>query len=410
MDARNKTPEQALVTSEADLARVMQKIEEQKLFGIDLEFIPERTYYPIICLIQLAVADEVYLIDPLKLKDRQLDPLWQAMANPSILKVLHAASQDLTIAYQRSGLMPKNIFDTQIAAGFLGLGYPAGYGKLLSSVFNTQLSKTESFTDWQMRPLTPSQIEYAIGDVEHLLGLYRHLHSQLSEAGRLSWVEDECSYFERQDFYVKEPGKEFLKIKGAQALASRKLAVLQELCRYREEEAKRIDKPPRTVLNDNILLEIARKPPQKVEDIKRIRGIRPDQLHHLGDKMIQAVKRALALPDGQCPQWPAGKAPAKSDVLIADILYTILKLRAQDFELAPELIATRDELQSFVRWARQIDGDISRAEQVQGPSLSESWRLELAGKELLAILNGARVDLTINLKSNHSPVKLKLNA
>ena len=289
MDARNKTPEQALVTSEADLARVMQKIEEQKLFGIDLEFIPERTYYPIICLIQLAVADEVYLIDPLKLKDRQLDPLWQAMADPSILKVLHAASQDLTIAYQRSGLMPKNIFDTQIAAGFLGLGYPAGYGKLLSSVFNTQLSKTESFTDWQMRPLTPSQIEYAIGDVEHLLGLYRHLHSQLSEAGRLSWVEDECRYFERQDFYVKEPGKEFLKIKGAQALASRKLAVLQELCRYREEEAKRIDKPPRTVLNDNILLEIARKPPQKVEDIKRIRGIRPDQLHHFGDKMIQAV-------------------------------------------------------------------------------------------------------------------------
>lgn len=401
-----ETKTEALVVTSQAFAEVLTLIEKERFFGIDLEFIPERTYYPIICLIQVAVADRVFLIDPLKLKNAELFPLWEMIANPEILKILHAGTQDLTIAFQRSGLIPQNIFDTQIAAGFLGFGYPVGYGKLLSAVANVHLSKTESFTDWQLRPLSQSQIEYAIGDVAHLLELYQQLKNNLVNRGRLAWAEDECQSYSKESFYVKEQGREFLRIKGAQSLSNRKLAVLQALTLFREEEAKRLDKPARTILNDNILLEIARKPPQVVEEIKRIRGIRPDQLSNLGSRLLKVTKDALALPDDQCPSWPQGKAPSKNEVLVADILYTILKLKAQEADLAPELVATRDEVQSLVKMGRELE--ITAPLEPGKLSLTTGWRHELAGETLWKILGGGDVNLKINLK-HASPVILKLD-
>lgn len=313
--------EHALVDNAQELEKVVAMIDQTKVFGLDLEFIPERTYYPIICLVQVAVGDQVFLVDPIRLKDLQI--LWQRVADASITKVLHAAAQDLTIIFQKSGLIPKNIFDTQIAAGFLGLGYPAGYGKLLSALFDLNLSKTESYTDWQARPLSRSQLEYAVDDALHLLPLYDRLKEDLEQRRRLDWVVEECKLYENDGYYIKESGHEFLRIKGAQGLNRRKLAVLQCLCLWRESEAQRVDRPARSVLSDNIMLELAKKPPSSVEDIQRIRGIRGDQLAGWGKKVIKVVEEASHIQDAQCPQWPSGRAPSKADVLIADILYTV---------------------------------------------------------------------------------------
>lgn len=401
----NRKQDGKLIETPQGLEEVLERIKETRVFGIDLEFIPERSYYPIICLVQINVAGRVYLVDPIRLPN--LNSLWQLVADESIVKVLHAASQDLSIIYQRSGLFPRNIFDTQIAAGFLGLGYPAGYGKLLSSLFDLSLSKTESFTDWQARPLTPSQIDYAIDDALHLLPLYERLASDLEERERLSWVLEECKLYEENSYYVKETGREFLKVKGAQGLSRRKLAVLQALCLFREAEAKRIDKPPKFVLNDNILLELAKKPPTKLEDIQRIRGVRDGQVSGYGKTILKAVSEALSLSEADCPQWPSGKAPSKADVLIADVLFTVLKVRAQEIEIAPELIATRDDLQKFVRFGKSRDPHRVVPEDEAASSLECGWRYNMAGDELLRILEGAPLTVTI-ANASSTPISIKL--
>jgi ribonuclease D len=396
-----------LIYEAGELEAVLAEIDESKEFGLDLEFIPERTYYPIICLVQINVMEKVYLVDPIKLKDLNL--LWQRVADPSIVKVVHAASQDLAIIFQRSNLIPHNIFDTQIAAGFLGLGHPAGYGKLLSSLFDLTLSKTESFTDWQARPLSQSQIDYAIDDALHLLPLYHRIKSELLERNRLEWVIEECRLYEQPSYYIKESGREFLRVKGAQGLHRRKLGVLQALCLWRDQEARRKDKPARSVLNDNILLELARKPPEDLTDIQRIRGVRPDQLQGWGKQIIKVVEDARLMSETELPHWPAGRAPSKSDVLIADVLYMVLKLGSQDLAIAPELISTREELQSFVRLGRarlssvQVEAD---AEESDHPLLN-GWRFELVGSQLLKILDGAKITLTVAANSE-TPVKLSV--
>lgn len=387
-----------LIDDQADLKEMLSGIAESGIFGIDLEFIPERSYFPLICLVQVAVKERVYLVDPIKVTN--LSDLWRFVADKDYISVLHAGSQDLAIINQRSGLIPSRIFDTQIAAGFLGLGYPAGYGKLLSSLFDLTLSKTESFTDWSLRPLTPSQIDYAIDDALHLLPLYSALESQLNDRGRLSWVLEECTMYEERSYYEKESGREFMRIKGAQGLSRRKLAVLQAICLWRDKEARRIDKPPRFILSDNIIIELAKKPPQSQGDIGRIRGIKDGQLAGFGKHVLRVVGEALELPESDCPQWPTGKAPSKADVLIADVLYTVLKVRSQEIDIAPELIATRDELQRFVRQ------DKGQGDKNEEPSLLLSgWRHELAGKELHSILSGAPLTVTINNQST-TPINI----
>ncbi|MBU6451945.1 MAG: ribonuclease D [Cyanobacteria bacterium REEB67] len=402
-----------LIACAEELEQVLAQIDESKEFGMDLEFIPERTYYPIICLVQINVQDQVYLVDPIKLVD--LQKLWERVADPTIVKVLHAASQDLSIIFQRSGLIPQNIFDTQIAAGFLGLGHPAGYGKLLAALFEITLSKTESFTDWQARPLSQSQIDYAIDDALHLLPLYHRLKEDLLGRNRLEWVIEECRLYEKPSYYIKESGREFLRVKGAQGLHRRKLGVLQALCLWRDQEAKRKDKPARSVINDNILLELARKPPEDLNDIQRIRGVRPDQLQGWGKQIVKVVEEARKITDAELPYWPSGRAPSKNDVLIADVLYMVLKLGSQDLAIAPELISTREELQSFVRLGktrlseeptRESDGDDGGS---SDHPLMSGWRCELVGSQLLKILDGSQITLTIATNSE-TPIKLSVAA
>jgi ribonuclease D len=389
-----------LVTKQHDLAEICRKLDEAGRFSLDLEFIPERTYTAELCLVQIATDEEVFLIDPITLPDLQI--LWERIANPKLLKVLHAGDQDLDLVFNGSGLIPKNILDTQIAAGFVGFGYPVGYGKLLQQLLNITISKTESYTDWTHRPLSASQLDYAIDDVRHLLPMYDQLVKRLQDMNRLSWVEEECKKYTEAEYYERDRSNDFFRVKGANTLPRRGLAVLKSLVGWRHSEAHRLNKPLKSILQDGVLLEFARRPPKDVSDIQRLRGIRPDQARAYGSGLLQAVKLGLEVPDADLPRWPSSRIPSRREVLMADVLYTVLRVICFDLDIATELVATRGVLEGLVR--RHFDGT---GEQSTLP-IMQGWRYEMAGKQLVDLLGGS--SLTMQFSQDEHPVHMQLES
>ncbi len=378
-----------IIITDEGLEEVCQKIDANGRFGLDLEFIPERTFQPVICLVQISTDSEAFIVDPLAVKN--LLPLWQRVANPEIETVLHAAVQDLDLIYRASTLIPENIFDTQIAAGFAGFGYPAGYGKLLSQLLGITIAKTESFSDWLERPLTPSQIEYAVEDVCHLLAMADKLKSELKRQGREEWALEECLQYSEIGRYVRTGRQEFIKVKGANGLNRRGLAVLQGLCELRDQLAAKLDRPIRSVLSDTTLIELSKRPPKQSSDIQRIRGIRPDQVRMYSKPLLESVEKALAIPEADCPVWPSAKATPKREVVIGDMLYSVLKVITYEADIATELVATRDEVQTLVRLVRENKTDSSDL------SLLNGWRHSMAGEVLAGLLSSHTLEAKFQL-------------
>jgi len=382
-----------LITKEADLNALCDRLLQCTRCGIDLEFVPERTYEPVLCLVQVAIEDSAYLVDPLALPN--LSRLWDALNREEMLVILHAGSQDLDLIYSLCGNVPQQVFDTQIAAGFGGFGYPVGYGKLLNQLLGVSIAKTESYTDWTTRPLSPSQIEYATEDVLHLLPMYDKLCEVLRNVERLEWVLEECRRLSNVERYQHDKALDFLRVKGASALSRRGLAVLQALCEWRNTEARRVNRPTKSVVSDNTLLELARKPPKQIADIQRIRGIRVDQVRQHGNQMMEAIERAKLIADEQLPSWPSSRVPAKKEVLLADVLFAGLKVITYDVDLATELVATRDDLQALVRLQREGKVETTTLPLMQG------WRKEIAGARLASLLKGGA--MRISFKAQQDP-------
>lgn len=389
----------ALITKDKDLRELCKQIEADRRCALDLEFVPERTYEPVLCLIQVATTQGAALIDPLVLHD--LSPLWDAISQEDMLVVLHAGSQDLELIYSLWGNVPGNVFDTQIAAGFAGFGYPIGYGKLLNQLLSVTIAKTESFTDWTTRPLTDSQVQYAIEDVLHLLPMYDRLCERLRSIGRLEWAVEECRRLTNVERYMRDKTQDYLRIKGASALNRRGLAVLQSLCSWRNTEARRLNRPAKSIIADNTLLEVARRPPKEVSEIQRIRGVRVDQIRAHGANMMQAVERGKAVPDQECPTWPSSRIPPKREVLLADMLFACLKVITYDIDLATELVATRDDLQTLIKVYRDGKSDSN------GLPLLHGWRREIAGSQLLKMLDGAPLVVTCDTQGD-PPVHMQI--
>lgn len=388
----------SIITNQEDLDDLCRRIDTAKRFCLDMEFIPEKTYSTELCLIQVALDDFVTIIDPLTVPN--LKPLWERIADPDILVVLHAAEQDLDLVYTNSGLVPQNIVDTQIAAGFAGFGYPVGYAKLLHTLLQVSISKTESYTDWMIRPLSADQIEYALDDVRHLLPMWDRLEASLKKLNRLPWALEECERYGEAESYVKDRSRQFMRVKGASSLSRRGLSVLQHLHQWRDGEAAKFNKPVRAILSDNILLELSRRPPQRIEDMQRLRSLRPDQIRNYGNDIIRVVKSGLSVSLDDCPNWPHSAAPSKRDVLQGDQLYSVLKVICFDFDLAPELVATRDEVQLLIRIHRGEKDDNGQLPLLTG------WRKEIAGQKLIDILDGASVSWKFG---NKHPVEIRID-
>jgi ribonuclease D len=368
--------------STADIAA---RARETGRLGIDTEFMGEGRYQPLLCLAQIALDDgeggsEVIVLDPLT-EEYDPAPLADVLADPAIEIVLHAARQDVALLRRDWGQPVRNVFDTQVAAGFAGMRAQLGYEPLLKETLGVRLRKSASFTRWDDRPLTEEQLGYAREDVLHLLQLASALQDRLTALGRLDWAREECRSFEeiddRRDLDVV-----FGKLPRVNSLDPNQRAVARELVEWREDAARTGDRPVSSVLHDAALVEIAKRRPQSVDRLRQIRGLNDATLHRRGKSIVEAVARGRereAIPvEGVRPSQP----DAEDAPLIA-LGEALVRTRAMESELAYELIAARADLQKIVTSWREGSGEPD-VRTLQG------WRREVVGDELLELLAGRR--------------------
>ena len=361
-----------VITDTATLSAFCHRLQSESYVTVDTEFIREKTYYPLLCLIQIAASKEAAVIDPLA-EGMSLDPLLALMRNKSVLKVFHAGGQDLEILYHLMGELPSPLYDTQIAAMVCGFGEQVGYESIVQQLCNEPLDKSQRFTDWSHRPLKPEQLRYALADVTHLRHVYARLKEQISLAGREAWIEEELTSLADPDQYVTHPEEAWLK----QRIRERKpryLARLRALAQWREEEAMRQNRPRGWILNDDALQEIAQTNPVTEANLKRGRMIKK----HLGDLdlklLLLLIETANTLPIAQCPRLPE-KRHVPSDLDSSkDLLKVLLKLKCQRHNVAARLVASADDLNDFLL------GDL--------PPFMKGWRYEVFGEDAARLLSG----------------------
>jgi len=364
----------------APLHRLCAQAQAEGRVALDLEFIRENSYVPRLALIQMAVSDTCAMVDPLEVHD--LAPLLELWTSPHILKVLHAAGQDTEILHWHAGVVPVHLFDTQIAAALVGLGDQLSYGRLVEQLLGVALSKEESYSNWLQRPLSSAQVAYALDDVRYLLPLHTALEQRLEAMGRAPWLSEECRKFTNPGLYQRDSQQLFRRIRRSHTLSSQGLAILCELAVWRDREARQRDRPPGSVLHDEMLVEIARKAPRTLEGLQRLRGFPARELERSGATLLTLIEQGLAVPEAARPQPLHGRGPTPAEELIVKVLEACLKALCAREKLSSAFIASRTDLETLVRRYRQ--GRLATAD---SPIL-EGWRGDLVGQELLAILAG----------------------
>jgi ribonuclease D len=359
--------------------------------ALDTEFVGEGRYRTLLCLIQLAVplgdAGEkcIEVLDPLA-ADFDGASLAAVLADPAVQIVVHAGRQDVALARRVLGTEVTNVFDTQVAAGFAGMGAQSSYESLLGDALDIRVAKSASFTRWDKRPLTAEQLHYAREDVEHLLELAAELERRLSERGRLQWAQEECHALERASD-ARDPETIFARLPRVRGLSPSARPIARALVRWREQTAERQDRPVQSVLGDAALMEIAKRKPSTVGELEQIRGAGAANLRKRGEELLAAVRDARKLPPEEAPREERPPAPRPEDAPLIALGESLLRARAREAGLAYELLAARADLQAIVA-AWRAGGDEADVRTLRG------WRRELAGVELLELLDG-RISLSV---------------
>jgi ribonuclease D len=368
-----------IVTSEA-LEAVASGISGQPTVGLDTEFVRTRTYYARLGLIQIADTSGVWLVDAVELPS--LGPLASVLTDPGVERVLHSCSEDLGAFFHHFGALPPSIFDTQIAAALVGLGFSLSYQALVEQVLGVRLEKEETRSDWTARPLSDAQLEYAARDVAHLLALHEDLLARLRARGRESWAREEFARLLDPSRYEVEPAEAFRRVKGAGGLDRRGLATLMILSEWREEEARRNDLARPFVVRDETLLEIARRRPRRPNELPDILTLPPRERRRYGQALLDAVDRAERMPEHALPrQTPRAPRIERASELVRG-LQALVADRAKELGVAPEVLAHKRALERLVR---EVAGHGSR----ELPPELEGWRREVVGLAALSYLDNA---------------------
>jgi len=362
------------------LEEACHRISKAGVLCIDTEFHRENSYYPHLGLIQVATDTDCYLIDPLAIRD--LTPFWDTIHEPACLKVFHAGRQDVEIILRASGRIPQPIFDTQIAAALLGLGEQASLAKLVNIVSQTVLPKSESYSDWLSRPLTKKQITYAAHDVIYLLPVYRELEKQLQSANRRAWLEEEQWNLYNFDTYKITDNDALQKVRGINGLSGQQLAILRALSACREHIAQRQDKPRRRVIPDEVLLTLARRNDLDSESLGQIRGISGSRMRAVANELINAWKQGRACPSSNWPPLRNSRAKSSGDNLRAELLSALIRLRADQENIAATLLAKKSDLLKLASWAGCNNSPAPDIPCMHG------WRKQLIGMDMLRLLHG----------------------
>jgi ribonuclease D len=351
-------------------ADAVRELQSADVNTIDTEFHRERSYYPHLALVQLGWADQVALVDPLVV---DLHPLAAVLDGPG-LAVLHAADQDLEVLERACGTIPARLFDTQVAAGFVGMSSPS-LVNLVERVLGRRLPKGDRLTDWTRRPLTEDQKSYAASDVEHLIDIYEHLRDDLESRGRLRWAELECEELRQRSRQPQDPDTAWWRLKESRQLRGKARGVAQALAAWRERRAASLDIPPRFVLSDLAVVAIANRPPTKAADLDNVRGLDSRSLKgDVLDRLLEAVRAGRELADGELRVPPVDELDRRLRPAVTLVSAWVSQL-ASDLEIEQALLATRSDLHSFLR------GD-------PDARLAGGWRDELVGAPVRQLVEG----------------------
>jgi ribonuclease D len=368
-----------LVTQPEELALCCDYLASCGRFGFDTEFVGEDSYHPRLCLVQVATDERLILIDPLTVGP--LDAFWKLIVDPANLVVVHAGREEVRLCRLWTGQKPGNFFDLQIAAALAGLAYPLGHGTLVNQLLRVQLAKAETLTEWRERPLTREQIRYAFDDVRYLLPLWREISARLEKSGRTDWAREEFARL-AENAAPDEPSTEkWRKLRGLGSLDRRRLAVVRELFQWREAKAAQTNRPARSIIRDDLIVEIAKRGPIRERDLQVIRGLpRRDT-----GEILQTVERARGLPIDECP-IPADREQDPAQVgLVANVLLAVLGDVCARRGLAPNFVATNNDVKLLVR--ARLQGQPLPDDSL----LTHGWRAKHILPELLAVLEGRRL-------------------
>lgn len=366
------------LTTTAELAEFCALARSKPYVTIDTEFLRERTYYSKLCLIQMAVpdheGDDAVLVDPL-VGEMSLDPLYDLFRDTSVVKVFHAARQDLEIFFVEAGVFPDPLFDTQVAAMVCGFGEQVGYETLVRKIAKQGVDKSSRFTDWSRRPLTDAQQSYALADVTHLRRIYEFLSEKLVETGRAHWVAEELRVLTNPETYISRPSDAWKRVKTRTA-SPKFLAVVRELARFREGYAQSRNIPRNRVFKDDALVELASTKPKTLQDIGRSRLLlREARKGEIAEGILKAVEAGVSCAPEDMPQLDKSRDKLQVNPALADLLRVLLKARTESSGVAAKLIATASDLDAIAAGVRDV------------PALS-GWRLEVFGDEALQLCEG----------------------
>jgi ribonuclease D len=390
-------PSAQYVTDQRALESLCDILRHSPRLALDTEFVGEDTFIPRLELIQVATATTAAVIDfPAVEAGGSLDVFWELICDAKVEKIVHAGRQDLDLFATHAGQIPKPFFDTQIAAAMVGYGAQVAYSNLVQRLHGTKLAKAHTFTNWSARPLSDDQIAYALEDVEFLLSIHTHLQDRLNMLGRSEWVSEE---FARLETAVgeksREPQKRYQRIRGWETLKPKGAAVLRELAAWRETEARRRNVPRGRVMRDEVLLQLARHPPQSLNEFRGLRGVHASEVERHGAQLLASITSAVALPPSAWPAVPSERKPDPESTGIVELLQAVLKARAAEEGISPTMIATSTDLQTLA------EGKQNRAT-LDVPIL-RGWRRQLVGDLLLQVLDGA---VTISVDKSSGALKM----
>lgn len=382
------------ITSDRQLADYCAKLASAKVIAFDTEFVSEDSYRPDLCLIQVAADGELAIIDTCAVKDAT--PFWEVLASPGHESLAHAAREEFRFCKHAVGRRPHNLFDIQLAAGLIGLEYPASYGTLVSRLAGKSLAKVETRSDWRRRPLTERQLEYALQDVLYLQEIRDKLYQRLEELGRIEWFTEEIETWQ-QGVEQADAEDRWWRVSGISGLSARNLAIVKELFLWRDQEAERRNSPPRRILRDDLIIELARRASSDPQRIKSIRGFQRRDLDRLMPSICQAIDRALNTPKDQLPD-ARRRRPQQQFTLLGQFLWTALGSACRAAEVAPSLVGT-------VQDVRDLIGHQLGLEQDDSLRLTQGWRRDVLGQVINDLLSG-KLGIRIGDPLSEQPLEL----
>ena len=360
------------------LRRFCQEIAQEPLIAFDTEFVSEDTYRPRLCLIQVAAGDRLAIIDPIQFAETE--PFWELLSEPGRTVIAHAAREESRFCYRFTGKPIAGLFDTQLAAGFVGMEYPASLATLVQRLVNKTLPKGETRTDWGRRPLSRDQIHYALNDVSDLVEMYNQLAAMVDKLNRRSWLDEETGNFQ-QKIIDAETRENWRRVSGSSGLKPRQLEAVRQLWLWREEQAKKLDRLPRRVLRDDLLVELARRGTTDQQKIRSIRGMERRGLIEQYGAIAAAIQTALDTPEKDLPKRPRGTRRVVSPML-SQFLSTAIACISRQHKLAPPIVGNADDVRELLGY------ELDHRQNDPIPALLNGWRGEIVGKTFRRLLHG----------------------